>query len=510
MAMRLTGIMSGLDTESIIQELVAAKQTKVDDAKKAQTKLQWKQDKWKELNTKLLNLYNKTFANMRFTNDYVKKTTKVSNSSAVSVITGEAAVNGVQNMKIESLAKTAYLTGSKVNAVDADTEVTSSTTMEELGVTADASFEIKVKGEVKSISVTKDSTIADVVSQLKNAGLNASFDEKNKRLFISAKESGAENGFEIDSASGTNGILGALGLGNIVEYDPNDTSDNSSAAMMVKGADARITLNGAVFESDTNVFEINGLTFTCLSTTSEEFTVTTQDDTDGIYDMIKNFIKEYNSVINELDALYNADSAKGYEPLTDEEKDAMSESEVEKWETKVKDALLRRDSTVNTIASSLKEIMLEGVEVNGKQMYLSDFGIETLSYFTSAENEKNAYHIAGDPDDASTSNSADKLKGMIASDPDTVASFFADLSQKLYKKMGELSSSVEGYRSFNSFYDDKKMKEDYNDYKTKISELEEKLRDYEDKWYAKFSAMETAMAKMQNNASAVTSLLGGS
>ena len=60
-----------------------------------------------------------------------------------------------------------------------------------------------------------------------------------------------------------------------------------------------------------------------------------------------------------------------------------------------------------------------------------------------------------------------------------------------------------------SFYDDKKMKEDYDDYTVKIAELEQKLADYEDKWYAKFSKMETALAKMQSNASAVTSLLGG-
>ena len=99
---------------------------------------------------------------------------------------------------------------------------------------------------------------------------------------------------------------------------------------------------------------------------------------------------------------------------------------------------------------------------------------------------------------------------MIASDPDTVISFFTKLSQNLYKAMDEQSKSVEGYRSFGSFYDDKKMKTDYDDYTTKIKELEAKLSDYEDKWYNKFAEMETAMAKMQNNANAVTSLIGGS
>ena len=55
----------------------------------------------------------------------------------------------------------------------------------------------------------------------------------------------------------------------------------------------------------------------------------------------------------------------------------------------------------------------------------------------------------------------------------------------------------------------KNMKSDYYNYTSKIAEQEKKLAEYEDRWYAKFSAMETALAKMQQNASAVTSLLGG-
>lgn len=103
--MRLSGLMSGMDTESIIQQLVESRKTKVDKTKKAQTKLNWKQDAWKSLNTKLQNLQKKYLANMRFTTDYAKKTTKVSNSNKVSVITGESAINGVQSLRIETLAK---------------------------------------------------------------------------------------------------------------------------------------------------------------------------------------------------------------------------------------------------------------------------------------------------------------------------------------------------------------------------------------------------------------------
>ena len=511
--MRLSGLISGMDTESIIQQLVSAKQTKVDDAKKAQTKLEWKQTAWKELNTKIKSLQSKYVNNMRFTSAYVKKTTKVSDSSAVSVITGDGAMNGVQSLKVDQLAKTAYMTGGQVSLkadVDEDTKLTALTKLSDLGFGKDKTgFEagtgtvlnIKTKGSDTPVTleIGEDTTISDVLAKLKEAGLNANFDETQQRFYISAKESGEDNDFEItasgDSADAADNLLAALGFANGNKID---------------GQNAKITLNNTEYTSTSNVFSINGLTITAQKETTDDITITTEDDVDGIYDMIKSFLKDYNSLINEMDKLYNADSASDYEPLTDDEKESMSDSEIEKYEQKIKDALLRRDTSLSSISSALKEVMAGGVEVNGKKMYLSEFGIETLSYFTAAENEKNAYHIDGDVDDSNTSGNADKLKSMIASDPDTVVDFFSGLFKNMYEQMNKLSKSVEGYRSYGNFYDDKKMKSDYDDYTSKISDLEDKLNDYEDKWYSKFSKMETALAKLQSNSSAVTSLLGGS
>jgi len=514
MSMRMTGMFSGMDTESIIQELVSVKKTKVDTQKKAQTKLEWKQDVWKELNTKLKNLQSKYIANMRFSDAYSKKTTKVSNSSAVSVITGEGAVNGVQNLEVTRLAKTAYLTGGKIQG---GKEVTALTTLGELEPTLGDDFSGKITveagGKQKTLDINKNTSISTVLNTMKEAGLNASYDAGQKRFFVSAKTSGGDGNFSITS-SDANGqkALEMLGISYDASAESTGKSDDEAAAHYTKGQDAEIYLNGAKFTDSTNVFKINGLTFTALSTTApgESITVTTEQDTNGIYDMVKNFLKEYNSVINEMDKLYNADSAKGYEPMTDDEKESLSDSEVEKYEKKIKDALLRRDDNLSTVNSALQQIMSGGVEVGGKTMYLSDFGIDTLGYFTAAENEKHAYHIDGDPDDASTAGNADKLKSMISNDPDTVISFFTSLSQKLYGKMTDLSKSVDGYRTFGNFYDDKKMKSDYDSYTSKVKELEKKLQDYEDKWYSKFSKMETALAKMQSNSSAVTGLLGGS
>ena len=310
--MRLSGLISGMDTESIIQQLVSAKQTKVDDAKKAQTKLEWKTTAWKDLNTKLKNLQSKYVNNMRFTSAYMKKTTSVSDSTAASIITGENAMNGVQNLKITQLAKTAYMTGGKTSLrtkTDADGDdfklnaltKLSDLSVDNKGTALDLSTGTKLN--IKSgdtnveLEITADTTISNVLTKLKEAGLNANFDETQQRFYISAKDSGKGNDFSITASDEIgNNVLKSLGL-------------DSASANKIDAQNAKITLNGTEYESNTNVFSINGLTITAMKETAENVVVTTKDDVDGIYDMIKGFLKDYNSIINEMDKLYNADPA---------------------------------------------------------------------------------------------------------------------------------------------------------------------------------------------------------
>lgn len=555
MGMRLSGLMSGMDTESIISQLVEARKTKVTTAVKAQKSLKYKQDAWKSLNTQIVSLYSKSLSNMRFESTFMKKTTKVSNSSAVSVITGEGAMNSVQSLEIKQMAKTGYMTGGKLtaytkdeNGKDVETAVTGKTTLGELGFSGTEEILVEIGGDAETrtpIKVDATTTISSFVGALRTAGLNANFDEANGRIHVSSKTSGEGNDFTLKARyGGMSAALNSLKLdyddayakhkkdyedelaGAVTSADKEavrqkyadklkfdekgDVIGLASGCTRTNGQDAKITLNGAEYTSSSNTFKVNGLTLSVNAVTApgETITLTTEDDTDGIYDMIKNFFKEYNGLINQMDKLYNADSAKGYEPLTDEEKEAMSDSQIEEWESKIKDSILRKDASLGSIANTMKTIMMQGVEVNGKTMYLSNFGIGTLSYFSAPENEKNAYHIDGDSDDGETSGNADKLKTMISNDPDTVVAFFTGLATNLYDEMSKTMASTE-YSSFNSAYDDKKMQIEYDDYTVKIKELEDKLADYEDKWYAKFAAMETALAKMQNNASAVTALLGG-
>lgn len=280
-------------------------------------------------------------------------------------------------------------------------------------------------------------------------------------------------------------------------------------AHKIQGSDAQITLNGVKYSSYNNTVTVNGMTITAMEETNgKEVTLSTTSDTDGIYDMIKGLFTEYNALINEMDSLYNAESSKGYDPLTSEEKDAMTDDEIEEWEKKIKDSLLRRDSTLSTVSSAMKSVMLQGVSVNGKNMYLSDFGIATLGYFGAKDNERNAYHIDGDQDDVSVRGNDDVLRSMIATDPETVMNFFVGLTNNMHDELNKKMSATT-LSSALTVYNDKQLKKEYENYTDMIKKQEEKLNALMDKWYAKFSAMETALAKMESKNNAVSSMFGG-
>ena len=501
MPIRLSGLNSGMDTESIITELVSAKKVSVNNVKKEKIKLSWKMDAWKELNSKIYSLYTGTVDKMRWASSYVKKKSTVSDNNLLSVVSGENAINGVQTASVESLAKAGYLTGGKVQTADGG-KVAANTKLTDMGIAAGTTFNITSGGKTTEIKIDADTTMNGLVDQLRSAGVNANFDAENQRLFVSAKATGKDNDF---SFSGDDAALKTLGL--------IEDASNPDGAVKIDGSNAVLYLNGAKFESANNTFQVNGATYTLTGVSEKnadgslkESTITTTDDYDEIYDTVKNFLKKYNELINEMDKLYNAESASGYDPLLAEEKEALTETEVNEWENKIKGALLRKDSSLSSIMSTLKTTMSGSIEVDGEQMYLSSFGIKTLGYFNAEENERNAYHIDGDPDDSNTSMNTDSLKAMIASDPTKVQKFFSQLSQNLYTSMTSAMSRVEGYRSIYKVYNDKQMESELSGYDQKIADMEEALTDYEDKWYDKFSAMEVALAKMSSKQSAISGL----
>ena len=185
----------------------------------------------------------------------------------------------------------------------------------------------------------------------------------------------------------------------------------------------------------------------------------------------------------------------------------MSDTEVEKWETKIKDSLLRNDDSLGSILDTMTNSMSASYTINGKKYSLTSFGIHTLGFLNASKNEQNAYHIDGDEDDSSTSTSSDKLKEALTRDPDSVVEFMKQLTGGLYSALDKKmqSSSV---RSKYSVYNDKEMASEYSEYTKLIKEWNTRLTDMEDSYYKKFSNMESALTKLNSNSSSLTHMLG--
>lgn len=366
--------------------------------------------------------------------------------------------------------------------------VTGSTKISDLmGSDWNGSTTIKIND--KEIAIDKNTTLSELAKSMAGTGINASYDAGQGRFYLSSTNTGKDNAFTVTSSNPN--LMSALGL---------DLEDGDPAK--IAATDATIVYNGVSYTSNTNNFNINGLTFD-VTAKGEEMQFSVGSDVDGIYNKVKDFLKEYNSILKEMNTLYNADSSRGYEPLTSDEKDAMSEDEVKEWEKKIKDSLLRRDDKLSSMTSQFRSIMNKTVSYNGKDYSLASFGISTGDW-----SERGLLHLDGDPDDSLTLANTDRLKAAIAEDPEMVTKVLSGIGSQLYdymmKAQGKTTTS-----SSQTFYDDVTLDADIKNQKDNVKKMQQKMQDEEDKYYKQFSAMETAMAKLQSQQSYLSGLFGG-
>lgn len=649
MAVRMTGLISGLDTESLVKEMVSASSSKVDKVKQEKQLLEWKKEAWSSLNTKIYNFYKSEVSSLRLTSSFKSKKAAVSDETKVSIDAGTNAPDGTHSVSVKQLASSAYLTGTNIKSTgssytsyekasgstrfadmtdasgnslglegktitvsagndlyndltlqlggtgdnsvatldelnarlkeagydklqagfvdgqivftnssatqDADgntmgeifhvesealglsgdisykteedtgasttlsgisdiryvnnftsSDITSSTKLTALGIKVGTSFGISGKEFV----VDENTTISSLVSGLSKMGVSANYDANQGRIYINASSTGADYDFNLTSTDET--ALDILGL------------STSAGATKVSAQDAVIEYNGVEYTGSSNTFDLNGLSITAKGVTGTydkttgTFTndspvnITVGADVDGVYDTIKNFVKKYNELIEEMNTLYNEEKT-DYDPLTDDERSELSDTQIEQWEKKAKQGILRRDETISSLLSSMRTILNKAVTVtdkdgNEKQYTLSSLGIVTGDY---SENGK--LHIMGDEDDAEYASETNKLKAALSSNPEIFSQLFVGdkenqgLGSQLYSSLTKAMARTESSHSL-TFYNDITLDDQIDDKEDEIDKWEEKLQDLEDKYYDQFAAMETAMAKLQSQQSYISSLMG--
>ncbi len=433
--MRISGIASGMDTETMVRDLMKAQRMKADKFGQNKQLMLWRQEQYNNVNKdfanlildirKELELTKTTSSGTMYSNSmnnltWVKKASS-SNEEIFTASTTAAAPVGIHRMKVEQLAEgvsvasqSAVQTTKTVDGILAGKQATTATKLEAIGVESvngQVSFEIKamINGEEKNIAVNvevnKDETIGDLVRRINNAtgthngekipaGLQASFDSTTGRFFLSTKNTGesaqimiSSDDQELFTGADSKMNLPQIASGTGEVGDPYVYEPLLKVGIAQKGTNVKVSFNGAQnLEYSSNQFTINGIQIDLKklpTNIADEFTIKVDTDVDGVYNKIKSFVDKYNELIEKMNGKVGEKRYRSYLPLTSDQKETLKEDEIKKWEEKAQSGLLANDGMINRTLQSMRNGLYDkfiGNDSSAKYNHLTSVGITTGDY----------------------------------------------------------------------------------------------------------------------------------
>lgn len=550
---RITGLATGLDVDSLVQETMQVYQTKIDTVDQQKKVVELQQEMYREVITDCRNFYNDYFDISKSNSIILQKnwsaTTFESSSSAVTVTGGAGAEAANYSVKVESIAKAASF---KLESSNANGTVYINNVKVELGNDKSDAEKVKLINEAlkgkgitakysefeKGIILTTDklgsdetisfTTQAPKEMQEKNdyfKDLIKDF-EDNKNVTITNGRK--EFTFKIDvtqvTVDCTDGIseekikeaMKKTGM-DIVEEKSGGfkiTYPADSKAVKANGSDckATITKDGKTYEvkgNKTNNITLDGVTFKFNNVTKEDAQITGKADVTKVKENIVKFVNDYNKLMEKLNTLITEKRDKSYMPLTDAQRKEMSESEIELWEKKVKEGQLSRDSDLTRIRNAMKSTMSS--LVGGTSSSLKSIGITPVSDYNGTKN--GTFTIDEDKlTSALESNMEDVMKLFVSTGTDKdesdkgllqkLKSIFDTETQtnkgSLIKKAGIVGSSTASNNT---------LSKQITKYEEKISRMQTIFSSKQQALYTKYSRLETLMNNLNSQSNYLTSML---
>lgn len=622
---RISGLASGLDTDSIVSELMKASEMKVDTVRQQKQLLEWKQEFYQEITTKLYDFQQKycnsasswssDLSNLSasYNSDYISVTTSsgsvsgniyiqdimsvataanLTSSSSVSAdptiavstanladLAGKSIIVNIDGIdkqltfssktytssadvqtELQSLIDGAFGSGKAAVSLSADTlsigstnsivtlkaptdgtepttvltfdsyssnrvDLNVSLSSAELKTTALSGTDIVFEINGKTFNFTSDDSLNDIMTNVNSsdAGVKMSYSSLTDKFTLTSTETGAVSDVTVSDTTGT--LMNAL----------------FGAGVKTNGTDAiiKLSMNGSTAESDmitltrsTNTFVLDGTTVTvkgeAANDAQESINISLNYNTDSVVEKITSFINDYNTLLGSITSKISEEYDSDYLPLTETQKENMSDTEIENWEKKAKTGLLSNDIYLKEIASSLRSCFFTQVSTLGDNTValgtLSEIGISTLNY----------------TDNGKLTIDKTKLTNALNSDPEKVMALFTQKSDKSFSLYATAESQLERFSESGVYYrlsdvlsknlsnigikgalinlvgsptDTYKGNTDYSlrisSLTEKIADMEDDLADEEDRYYKKFTAMESAIAKLNQQSSWITNMISG-
>ncbi|MEK4190987.1 flagellar filament capping protein FliD [Paenibacillus sp. FSL L8-0494] len=495
--MRVSGLSSGIDVDSIVKEMMTAKREPLNKLNQQKTILGWQRDSYREFNAKLVDLKMNKLIKWNTASQMNSQKAIVSGNTSAIRAEATAAANGVEmSVTVEKLASKSSLDSTtKLTTSSGAGKATLNTLLSDLVSSTASPFELVIDGG-ETITFTSEDTISTAMARINNSSANvtAVFDEVSGKLSIKANKYGTDNVIENDKLSGS-----FLDLMNMDRNDPSSFHGAADALIKVKTSGVE-----EEYTSNSNTLTINGVELTLLAksdTTGGVSTISTQTSPDKSMETIKAFVETYNDLISLMANKIGEEKYRAYTPLTDEQKAAMTDKDIELWEEKAKSGLLKNDSILSTAISDLRSA------ITSKLGDLSSIGITTGQYFENGklylDEDKLKQAILTNPqkvNDLFRGTAIDKTGGIFGA----VSNAADKALDKIVLKAGTSKYSTD----IKSVYKTESvMGRMLKDYDSRISNLQDRLNDLETRYYKQFTAMETAMNKYNSQSSSLTSLL---
>lgn len=369
MSMRISGLVSGMDTESIIKDMLKAETSKIDRQKQQKQILEWRRDSYRETNLKLLSFRN-TIGDLKLPSTFTGKSVESSNDSVLTATATTDALNGTHIIKVNSLMSGVTRISTSELAEYKDT------LGEQFGLTGTVSFTLKGKDGVSQTYSfdTATKNINDVVNAINanasTSGISAGYSADGNRFVLATVDKGADEVIEVEADAGAF-LKTTLKLGlDVGEY---------------RGTNASIDYDGATgIEFASNQFTLNNINFD-IRKAGETVTVTVSQNVDAAVDKIKAFVEAYNSVMESINTKLNerreydkSSHSYKYMPLTDDQKKEMSEDQIKKWEEMAKKGIMNRESLLRSISSDIR-MTANGMLTNCNAVKILEPGVTLTS-----------------------------------------------------------------------------------------------------------------------------------
>lgn len=421
--------------------------------------------------------------------------------------------------------------------------IASSTKLSDLGITS-GSFDLSYGSTTSQISVTSSDTLQtliDKVSSKTNGAVTMSIDDNTGLISFQSKSYGSGSSISIKNLTG-NMINNKLGI----------SADSKTG----KDAIVEITEPGKTVATTStqgsNNFTVNGVTYNLVgnSEVGKTSNVTVTANSDTVVSNVKKFIDDYNKIVSEINTKLTEKKNKDYAPLTDDQKENMSESQITAWESKAKVGILRNDDNLNSLMQELRGTFNSAVyssytstnTTDGKvPLTFGQYGTNAVGIDTSTDTTDGGKLVLKDEaklKDAIENHLEDFKKFFIGTSDATLGIKQSYIGSKKYYEEGiftRMDNILRGYvaapglgkdgtyslsGSMNIFvnkqYDYTSSGSSSNNtlpdqvYSKTISvtKYTTQLKDAQTRYYAKFTALETAMSKLNAQQSSLSSMLG--